>query len=170
MRCKIDGDDGLEVDCVCRICRTQIAEKTSSCTTICNHIENSSKLAGYTEVSVTNSQMVWGGRILWPNCLAAMPSKASSRHDTIYSHVQYLGCQRMKYNEDAASMTRVYPMIFGMKRKTALWFTSLDRRVSFGFATLGELPFLGVPFCVRGDELGILLSFRQHWYILDDVQ
>ena len=50
-----------------------------------------------------------------------MPSKASSKHDTIYSHVQYLGCHRMKYNEDAARRTRVYPMIFGIKRNTISW-------------------------------------------------
>jgi hypothetical protein len=53
-----------------------------------------------------------------------MPSKASSRQDTIYSQVQYFGCHLIKYRELAASKTRVYPMMLGMKRKTTLWFSN----------------------------------------------
>jgi hypothetical protein len=39
----------------------------------------------------------------------------------MYSQVQYFGCHRIKYNDDPARRTRVYPMIFGMKRNTMLW-------------------------------------------------
>jgi hypothetical protein len=81
-----------------------------------------------------------------------MPSNASRRHETIYSHVQYLGCHRIKYNEAAARTTRVYPIIFGINKKTVLWFRSeLDRDATDGPA----FPFAEVPFCVRDGEVAM---------------
>lgn len=45
MRSEVDGDNCLEPKCVCRICRTQITQQTSSGTPIRNHIQHRAKLA-----------------------------------------------------------------------------------------------------------------------------
>lgn len=93
-----------------------------------------------------------------------MPSKASRRHDTIYNQVQYLGCHLIKYSEAAARTTRVYPIMFGMKRKTTLWLINgLDDRLPFlpsvegmPFDNESVLPFFEEPFCIRDGEFGIM--------------
>jgi hypothetical protein len=83
-----------------------------------------------------------------------MPSKASRRHETMYNHVQYFGCHRIKYKEAAARTTRVYPMIFGINKKTALWFRSeLEECPEAGDRP--TLPFDGDPFCAREGEFAM---------------
>ena len=51
-----------------------------------------------------------------------MPSNASSKQEMTYNQVQYFGCHLIKYKDDAARITRVYPIIFGINRKMLSWF------------------------------------------------
>jgi hypothetical protein len=71
----------------------------------------------------------------------------------MYNQVQYLGCHLIKYNDEAARITRVYPIKFGINKNTTSWFT--QGCGGWGFDDVTIIDFLGDPFWARDGELGM---------------